>query len=1228
MFQGNRVSARGRALASKLLLREAIAILTYFMARAFRRRVAIFPVASEEPIRAELFSVERLELHGESLAVAQRVAPNLSADRRLTSRLRDNDRALRTAYQTIAVAIRDERTVTPAADWLVDNFHVVDEQVYDIQRDLPLGFYRQLPKLADGPLKGYPRVFGLAWAFVAHTDSHFDAQMLCAFIRAYQRVEPLTIGELWAVAITLRIVFVENLRRLADGIVTRRAVRAVADTLADRLLGVGNREAESADAVLKPFGSVDLPIAFAVQLLQRLRDQDPKVEPALHWLDQRLAAQGTTADEAIQEEHHRQGATNVTVRNVITSMRLMSGIDWKVLFESISRVDAVLRADSDFAALDFSTRDLYRRAIEDLARGSTNSEIEIAQRATLAAKQGDGTAGTTASGAREHDPGHYLIGQGRRAFERTLGFRLPMSGWLARANICAGISGYLGVIATVSIALIAVLLSWIVVPGGYGVLCLLALAAAMPALDAAVALVNNNVTRHFGAFIVPGMELADGVPSTLRTMIVIPTLLTSPAAITEQVERLLVHHLANIDDNLCFALLSDWTDAATEHAPGDEDLLHVAITGIARLNRLWGAKAQGNRFLQLHRRRIWDETQQSWMGWERKRGKLHELNRLLRGAGDTTFAAIDGYAPVVPADIRYVITLDADTRLPRGGAKRLIGKMAHPLNHPTLDPETRWVVDGHAVLQPRVTPSMPTGHEGSLYQRVFSNASGLDPYAFAVSDVYQDLFGEGSYSGKGIYDVDFFEAALEARIPADTLLSHDLLEGIFARAGLVSDIEVVEEFPSRYDVAAARQHRWTRGDWQLLPWVFGRRRALKSGAARPAMPVIGRWKMIDNLRRSLSAPATIIALVVGWMLPWPDAEIWTGFVLIAIATPALFPFFIGVVPRSVGISRWANVLGIALDLKNASLQIALDITLLAHQAWLMVDAIGRTLFRLFVSHRMLLEWITAAQAKIGPRLDLVGFYRQMAGGLALTFGAMLLVAWVQPNSWPIATPFFILWLLSPAVARWISLPPAASAGAALVERDRQTLRMVARRTWHFFTTFVTPADHMLPPDNFQEVPTPVLAHRTSPTNLGLYLLAVVAARDFGWIGTLETVERLEATLHSIDTLERFRGHFYNWYDTLDLRPLEPKYISSVDSGNLAGHLIALCNACGELTGHPIMGPQWRKGIEDAIDLTRQSVAAVTGARKRLRNSGSTRPSTVWLLCFASLPRPRWLSPQG
>ncbi|HEY9158725.1 GH36-type glycosyl hydrolase domain-containing protein [Candidatus Binatus sp.] len=1159
----------------------------------------------DEPIRAELFSVERLEQHGETLAVAQRVTDYPGRGRPMAARVRDNGRVLLAAYRGIASAIREERAITPAAEWLVDNFHVVEEQIREIRDDLPRGFYRQLPKLADGPLEGYPRVFGIAWAYVAHTDSHFDPQTLAKFVQAYQHVQPLTIGELWAVAITLRIVLVENLRRLAEQMGHSRAQRRHADLLANRLLASNGRDAEPAEAVLKDLDKSPLSAPFAVEMVQRLRDQDPKVTPALRWLDQRLLAQGTTADEIVRQVHQGQGAMNVTVRNVITSMRLMSAVDWADFFESVSAVDAVLRAASDFAAMDFATRDRYRHAIEELARGSRHSEIEVAQSAIDSARgaasevpNGDG-----ARARREHHPGYYLISEGRHSLEAQLGFRAPVRDWIARANAAAGIAGYLGTIAVVTAIIVAGAMLAIEDAQISGwTRFILAMLAIIPATDAAVVIVNRAVTTFIGPAIIPALELHDGVPPSLRTMVVMPTLLTTRDELDEQIERLEVHYLASSDGELYLAILSDWTDSATETAPGDDDLLGAATAGIARLNQRHGQGPGGKRFLLLHRRRIWDEAEGVWMGWERKRGKLHELNRLLRGATDTTFIAPDGHPPAVPDGVRYVITLDADTRIPRGAAKRMVGKMAHPLNAPRFDKQCGRVVEGHGVLQPRITASLPTRREGSIFQRVFSSTRGMDPYAFAVSDVYQDLLDEGSYSGKGIYDVDMFEAALAGRVPDNALLSHDLFEGTFARSGLVSDIELVEEFPSRYDVAAARQHRWARGDWQLIPWILGHGSSTGTATTVPrdgrsSIPPLGRWKMIDNLRRTLSAPTALLALLAGWRLPEAGAAIWTGFIVATIATAPMLPFLTGIIPRRRDISKRSHIRAVVTDLIVGLSQLAMMLTLLAHQAWLMSDAISRTLYRLYVSHRLMLEWTTAAQAKRTSRLDVRGFYGMMAGAAVLGAAAAIFVAWAGHGGAMIAAPFVILWMLSPAVARWASLPPRIEGTKPLSLADTRELRLSARRTWRFFEKFVTAEDNMLPPDNFQEDPKPVLAHRTSPTNLGLYLLSVVAAHDFGWMGTHETAERLGATLDTMKRLEQFRGHFFNWYATRDLRPLDPRYVSSVDSGNLAGHLIALGNACREMIARPVVDRQWLKGIEDSIALVREALGPLAADRR-------------------------------
>lgn len=1156
----------------------------------------------EEPIRAELFGVERLEQHAESLAVAQVVAGDSRRGRVLTPRVRENGRVLVECYRTIARAIREEKAITPAAEWLVDNFHIVDEQLREIIDDLPPGYYRQLPKLASGHLQHHPRVFGVAWAFVAHTDSRFDPDMLRRFVAAYQRVQPLTIGELWAVAISLRVVLVENLRRLAVRIVHSRAARLEADELADSLLGAGTSAPEPTATALRRFEHRPLATAFAVQLVQRLRDLDPKVRPVLLWLDERLAAQGTTATDIVHAEHQQQAAMSVTVRNIITSMRFTSAFDWADFFESVSLVEKLLRDDPRYAEMDFVTRDTYRHAIEDLSRGAGLAELDVTARVLDRARRAGNEPHANEPPERERhmDPGYYLISQGRRAFERELGYRVSWKRQILRWYVGASAPGYLGSLAVVT-AMVLALPLWSAGEAGVTVagLALLGLLALVPASDLAMALINHTVMAILGPRPLPRMALPNGISKEVRTIVVVPTLLTSQQGIEEHVERLEVHYLANADDDLRFALLSDWSDAPRENIPGDAELLATAGEGIARLNQRNGpASGGGSRFLLFHRRRVWNESERTWMGWERKRGKLHELNRLLRGSTSTTFMSVGGHPPEWIPSVRYVITLDADTRLPRGAARRLIGTMAHPLNRPRFDRLAGRVVEGYGVVQPRITPSLPTDGEGSCFQKTFSGPSGIDPYASAVSDVYQDLFREGSYTGKGIYEIDAFEAALADKVPDNAMLSHDLFEGLFARAALATDIELFEAFPAHYEAAAARQHRWARGDWQLLPWLLGRGHTGSEPPRAVEIPAIGRWKILDNLRRTLSAPAALLTLIVGWVVPGGSPWVWSAFILATIAIPSLLSFLLGLYPRRRGIALRSHFRGAGNDLKLAATQIALTVTFLAYQAWLMSDAILRTLGRLVVTRTRLLEWVTAAQAENAYTCNLVGMYRRMGGGVVLAVVAAAgVAAGGRPEAWAAAAPFIVLWMASPAVARWVSLPPRVTGIGPVSPADARTLRLIARRTWRFFERFVSPDDHALPPDNFQEDPKPVVAHRTSPTNIGLYLLSTLVARDLGWVGTVEASQRLHATLATMKRLELFRGHFYNWYDTRTLHPLEPKYVSSVDSGNLAGHLLVLGNGCREwIQRSPLEGDLFA-GIDDAIRLLRDALADMPDRRQ-------------------------------
>ena len=1166
--------------------------------RDFRSPAAPSPLSreSQEPIRAELLSPERLEELAERVARRPVLAGGTSG-RLFSPRARDSGRVLLQCYREIAAVIREEGALTPAAEWFVDNFHVADEAVRQIREDLPSGFYRQLPKLAEEPLQGYPRVLGLAWEFVAHTDSRVEPETLQRFVRRFQRVQPLTIGELWAIPIAVRLVLVENLRRLAERIVNGRAARLGADALADELLGLGGRTRRP--LAFQRFEAARLSPAFMVNLVQRLREQDPESTPTLRWLDEQLTALGTSADALVQLEHQNQAAMNVTVRNVITSMRMMATFDWADFFESVSLVDDLLRSNRTFRAMDFATRDQYRHAIEDLARGSGRSELDVTRLAMAHARRAAADAPRTdaAPVARSTDPGYYLLAQGRSVLEAELGYRVTPRRRFLRVFLSGATPGYLTTIATVTGLLLALpLLAGYAAGMSHGALALLGLLALIPASDLALALINRAVMGLIGPTPLPRLELAEGVPAGMRTLVVVPTLLTGAAEIEEHINRLEIHYLANPDGHVHFVLLSDWRDAPAERTPEDDRLLALAVDGIARLNARSGpALPGGARFLLLHRRRVWNAREGTWMGWERKRGKLEQLNQLLTGTGGPAFETQPGPAAAVPSGVRYVITLDADTRLPRGAVNRLVGTMAHPLNRPVFDARAGRVVDGYAILQPRITPTIPPDRDRSLFQRIFAGPAGIDPYATATSDVYQDLFGEGSYTGKGIYDVAAFTAALADRVPENALLSHDLFEGIFARAGLVTDVELFEEFPTDYEVAAGRQYRWARGDWQLLPWMI--RGDIRAGARPTWIPLVGLWKITDNLRRTLSAPAAGLTLIVGWLLPHGLPLVWTTFVLATIALPSLFPAIDELMPKRAGISKRTHLRSVGRTFTIAAAQITLAVTFLAHQAWLMSDAIGRTLLRLYLTRRRLLEWTTAAQTKSDLSRDISGVYRRMGGALILAATAGALVVLLRPSSLAVAAPFLLLWSLSPAVARRVSRPPAPSLQRRLSPEDSVVLRSTARRTWRFFEAFVGHDDTFLPPDNFQEDPRPVLAHRTSPTNIGLYLLAVVSARDFGWLGILDTVDRLEATLATMRRLERFRGHFYNWYDTTGLRPLEPRYISTVDSGNLAAHLLALANACRAAIHDPLPHPDLVAGIDDALRLAGEAATELADGHR-------------------------------
>ncbi|HEX7295653.1 MAG TPA: hypothetical protein VF251_07885, partial [Pyrinomonadaceae bacterium] len=1168
--------------------------MTDFLSSVSRFKLG-FNYGEDEPIRDEIFSVERLEQYAQSLATEHKIIRKRNRAL-LLPRLRDNGRKLVSAYQVLVESLRQGRAISPAAEWLVDNFHIVEDQLREIREDLPKTYYHELPKLTEGELKDFPRIYAVALALIAHTDSRLDGNTLRRFIAAYQTVSPLTIGEVWAVAITLRLGLVENLRRLAILILRAREEREKADSLADKLLELAVRQPAALVSVLSDsLGKRgELPKAFVVQLVRRLRDQDPALMPITDWLENRLAHEHTSIEQVMHAEHQRQAATQVTVGDIITSMRLLSNLDWRDFFESVSLVDTLLGKDPAqvYLEMDFATRDRYRHAIERISKQTGASELDIAKTAVRMSAQ-------PIHDDRNPRPfshvGYYLIDDGLPQLEKTFSYQPTLGEKWRRAVLRNATPVYFGSLIMMTASLLLLLLFSMHRTATGWVIPLIACGLALvPASELVLAIVNWDITHFFKPRLLPRMETSEGVPGDAHTMVVVPTIFFSEDQVHDLLEKIEVHFLANQDEHVYFALLSDFGDAEAEELPGDDKLLALVSSGIEELNQRY-RKDNREVFHLFHRRRKYNSSEGKWMGWERKRGKLHEFNQLLRGSKDTSFIAVTA-DPALLGMVHYVITLDSDTTLPRDVARKLIGTAMHPLNQPRIDHSLNRVTYGYGILQPRISISLESASQ-SRFSRLFSGMIGLDPYTTAVSDVYQDLFGEGSYTGKGLYHVDAFEATLCDRVPENYLLSHDLFESLFARAALITDIELFDDYPARYNSYAKRLHRWTRGDWQILRWLFPYVVDRQGRSVRNDLPIISRWKILDNLRRSLVAPSMFLWLLAAWTVFSGSRTVWSLLVVLTIALPVYLHLTTSLLVHPRG-SRWSSHFWTLWgDIKTNTAQTALSVILLAHQAYLMTDAILRTIYRKLVSRRKLLEWVTAAQSEQETRVDLRLFLRLMWPAELLAMIAVLLQMSLRPGFEPEVWFFIVAWAASPLMAYWISLP-ARTKSKRLMPTDLPFVRLVARRTWRFFETFVGPEDNWLPPDNFQEDPVPVVAHRTSPTNVGLLLLSTGAAHDFGYLSTLEFVERLELTFGTLGKLTKFRGHFLNWYDTVALAPLEPKYISTVDSGNLAGHLMALRQMCIELPDVRVLDSRVIDGLRDTIRALSVEVGRLATIRQR------------------------------
>ena len=1163
------------------MLPKAITSITKNILQPFLGDDFVKKYAKEKPpLRSELFSIEQLQLYAKTLANNHPLSTGQPAEL-LLKRLADNESLLLEVHRILTESVKINHRIVPAAEWLLDNFYLIEEQIYTGTKHLPKGYSKALPQLAKGELEGLPRVYDIAVKIISHSDGRVDLKSITGFIKSYQTVAPLKLGELWAVPIMLRLALIENLRRLATQIAVDILYKKQADFWADEMINTAENDPKSLVLIIADMARSKPPMgsAFVAELKRRLQGKGAALALPLSWIEQRLLENGVTSDELVQLENQKQAADQVSISNSITSLRFLNTTDWREFVEDTSIVEKILRQDIDqvYETMDFHTRDMYRHYVENVAKNSNFSEDAVATMVIELAKENQ-------SDLHRNHIGYFLAGKGRPQLEKMAGIKYSAEDYLRKFFnqfpflIYAGSIILLAVLLTVYLfthTSIEELQTWMIV--------IMAIVGWIATSRLASTIINWIATLTAKPALLPRLDFSKGILPFYRTLVAVPTMLGKVSDIDGLIEAMEVRFLANRDVHLHFALLTDFKDADSETLPEDETILQIARDKIIELNEKYGSY-NGETFFLFHRPRKWNNKEGKWMGHERKRGKLSELNALLRGKQRENFMLIVADETVF-SSIKYIITLDTDTTLPRDAAWKMAATMAHPLNKPVYSESKKRVTDGYSILQPRVSNSLPLS-ESSIYARMHGNEPGTDPYTKAISDVYQDLFYEGSFIGKGIYDIDAFEQSIDRRFPENRILSHDLLEGCYSRSGLLSDVQLYEEYPARYSVDMQRRHRWIRGDWQIARWIFPVIPTLDKRFNKSSLTHLSRWKIFDNLRRSLVPQALLILILFGFIVS--GSPLFGIMAVVAIiCLPCLINFLWDSLKKPGDMVVYQHLIISARSALNSLMLQFLDFALLPHEAYIYTDAIVRTTWRLCVSRKKLLEWNPSTHTVKNAPKTLLSFYGAMWFSILLTIGIFCYLFYFNFPALIVALPVLAIWMVAPGIAWKISLPVEIKK-PDLSANQQKYLHQLSRKIWSFFEDFVTGEDNWLPPDNYQVHPSPKIAHRTSPTNIGLSLLSNLSAYDFGYITTEKLIERTVNSINTLNQLEKYRGHLYNWYDTVSLRPLNPRYISTVDSGNLAGHLITLKQGLLSIPANQVFSPNAIEGLVTTAGLLYQT----------------------------------------
>jgi cyclic beta-1,2-glucan synthetase len=1027
----------------------------------------------------------------------------------------------------------------PAEDWLLDHINFLETQGQDVIRKLPRATLQQLPRLRS---TGMPRIYALCNDYLEHVDGSYDVHSFENYLQSYQEVSVLKIIECWLLPSAMRVIII---RRLAEEMRKVRHHHEVCDSIESLLHRIGekNMPDDKVRAILvregrkKPLGPIEI-----VHFVRHLSEWEPDIQIVHDWLGAYVENSESSLEQMISIEHQLQAELQVTCGNLVQSLHVLERRPWRLTFTKICHVEQILLSDAsiEYEKLDFASRDLLRERVAEIAKQLNVPEtlvsrtvVELAQ-----SRQGDSEANLL---PRDGCLAYYLLDPHGIKTMRTALCKVTSPRHLPHLSIRRRpLSVYLSSTIVLFIGLMILAGGWTTYGMTIRLISWLAIIAALilPVSEWVITIVHEVICRCCRPTLLVRYDFSGKLPKDAATMVVIPVIWSSVEEVDDVVNRLLVHYMANRQENIYFSVLADFTDASTETQPDDNKIVMHALERIEALREKYGA----DRFFLFHRSRVFNSVDNIYMGWERKRGKLVEFVELLSGSERTSFTKIHGQTDILK-NIRYVFTADHDTQLPIGVVSRLAGTIHLPYNRPRLNEKGTRVVEGFGVLQPRIGVSYESTQK-SRFAALWAGEPGIDPYAFAVSNAYQDLFGNAIFVGKGIFDVEAFRKTLVNRIPDHHVLSHDLLEGGYLRTGLTSDIEVVESYPSTFYGYERRAHRWIRGDWQLIKWLGVSCKDRNGENKRVDLCGQTRWHIIDNLRRSLMAPALFLVAMLGLYVLPGRAWVWETIVLLTI----FLPFLRAITLKMLGRNSSRNIC-------ISFMQSAVQLITLPFASVLTLDAILRTLYRLFVSKRKLLEWVSSAQTDSRSERGHVFMY-EAAGYIVIFLFAV--IAWLGDGIFNriIGVSALVIWILARPILQLLNRPRTVDARTWL-NGARPQLRELALQIWSFYERYVTEEESWLPPDNVQYHPNEIIAHRTSPTNIGLYLTSVMAARDLDFIDTVTMVNRIEASMKTLESMEKWNGHLLNWYDTHSAKPLSPRYVSTVDSGNLVAYLMVL-----------------------------------------------------------------------